>query len=56
MTAAGPVSFAEAMAQVLADGGVDLGALGLAWARVAPTVALVPATMPICFSMLACAP
>lgn len=31
------------MADVLARSGVDLGRLGLAWARVAPSVALVPA-------------
>lgn len=31
------------IARASADAGVDLGGLGLAWARVAPTIALVPA-------------
>jgi type III secretory pathway component EscT len=31
------------VAAVLGEGGVDLGRLGLAWARVAPSVALIPA-------------
>lgn len=33
----------EVLARALADAGVDLARLGLAWARVAPTVAIVPA-------------
>jgi type III secretory pathway component EscT len=37
------VSIVAEVARAFADAGVDLAALGLAWARVAPTVALVPA-------------
>jgi flagellar biosynthesis protein FliR len=33
----------ESVAQLLENGGIDLGAWGLAWARVAPLVAIVPA-------------
>jgi type III secretory pathway component EscT len=36
-------SFVETTVQTFAAAGVDLGALGLAWARVAPAVAIVPA-------------
>jgi flagellar biosynthetic protein FliR len=45
---AGPVSMTdagllEALARLLEQGGIDLAAWGLAWARVAPVVAIVPA-------------
>jgi type III secretory pathway component EscT len=36
-------SVISAVARAFTDGGVDLAAVGLAWARLAPTVALVPA-------------
>ena len=36
-------SLIGSIASVLSDAGVDLAALGLAWARVAPTIVLVPA-------------
>jgi type III secretory pathway component EscT len=36
-------SIVDAVARELAGSGLDLGALGLAWARAAPVVALVPA-------------
>ena len=39
---AGP-GLLESVAQLLGAEGVDLGAWGLAWARVAPAVGIVPA-------------
>jgi type III secretory pathway component EscT len=38
-----PVDFASAVARALGESAVEVRSLGLAWARAAPTVALVPA-------------